>query len=198
MSNAAANTKSLAKTTVPPPPGYKWVALSNTTLGTLMAGIDSTIVLIALPAIFVGLKVNPLAPDETTYLLWVLMGYMVITATLLVSFGRLSDIFGRVRFYNLGFVIFTFGSILLYSGPQYRQRGRHGGDHLPPDPGNRGWLPVCQQRGHPDRRLSSGRKRHGPGPEPGSLHRRFPDRTDPGRFSGHRSTGGWCFWSTCR
>jgi EmrB/QacA subfamily drug resistance transporter len=92
---------------------YKWVALSNTTLGTLMAGIDSTIVLIALPAIFVGLKVNPLAPDETSYLLWVLMGYMVITATLLVSFGRLSDIFGRVRFYNLGFVIFTAGSILL-------------------------------------------------------------------------------------
>ena len=107
--NTSANTEPPAKT----PPGYKWIALSNTTLGTLMAGIDSTIVLIALPAIFVGLKVNPLAPDETSYLLWVLMGYMVITATLLVSFGRLSDIFGRVRFYNLGFVIFTVGSILL-------------------------------------------------------------------------------------
>jgi EmrB/QacA subfamily drug resistance transporter len=78
-----------------------------------MAGIDVNIVMISLPAIFVGLKVNPLAPDETTYLLWVLMGYSVVTATLLVSFGRLSDIFGRVRFYNLGFLIFTIGSLLL-------------------------------------------------------------------------------------
>ena len=105
------------------PGNYKWVALSNTTLGTLMAGIDSTIVLIALPAIFVGLKVNPLAPDETTYLLWVLMGYMVITATLLVSFGRLSDIFGRVRFYNLGFIIFTVGSVLLSLVPNTGNAG---------------------------------------------------------------------------
>jgi MFS family permease len=100
----------LAKT---PQPGYKWIALSNTTLGTLMAGIDVNIVLISLPAIFVGLKVNPLAPDETTYLLWILMGYSVVTATLLVSFGRLSDIFGRVRFYNIGFIIFTVGSLML-------------------------------------------------------------------------------------
>jgi MFS family permease len=99
----------LAKT----PPGYKWIALSNTTLGTLMAGIDTNIVLISLPAIFVGLKVNPLAPGETTYLLWLLMGYSLITATLLVSFGRLSDMFGRVRFYNLGFIIFTAGSLIL-------------------------------------------------------------------------------------
>jgi MFS family permease len=99
----------LAKT----PPGYKWVALSNTTLGTLMAGIDTNIVLISLPAIFVGLKVNPLAPGETTYLLWILMGYSLITATLLVSFGRLSDMFGRVRFYNIGFIIFTAGSLIL-------------------------------------------------------------------------------------
>ena len=100
----------MAKT---PQPGYKWIALSNTTLGTLMAGIDVNIVLISLPAIFVGLKVNPLAPDETTYLLWILMGYSVVTATLLVSFGRLSDIFGRVRFYNIGFIIFTVGSLML-------------------------------------------------------------------------------------
>jgi MFS family permease len=103
----------LAKAPVAPKPGYKWVALSNTTLGTLMAGIDVNIVLISLPAIFVALKVNPLAPDETTYLLWILMGYSVITATLLVSFGRLSDIFGRVRFYNIGFIIFTVGSLIL-------------------------------------------------------------------------------------
>ena len=102
---------------------YKWIALSNTTLGTLMAGIDVNIVLISLPAIFVGLRVNPLAPNETTYLLWILMGYSVITATLLVSFGRLSDIFGRVRFYNIGFVIFTVGSILLSLVPNTGNAG---------------------------------------------------------------------------
>ncbi len=121
--NTSASAEPLAKTTAPPNSGYKWVALSNTTLGTLMAGIDSTIVLIALPAIFVGLKVNPLAPDEVSYLLWVLMGYMIITATLLVSFGRLSDIFGRVRFYNLGFVIFTVGSALLSVVPSTGNTG---------------------------------------------------------------------------
>ena len=120
-----------------------------------MASININIVLISLPAIFVGLKINPLAPDETTYLLWVLMGYMVVTATLLVSFGRLSDIFGRVRLYNLGFAIFTVGSILLSLTPGHGQYGRPGGDHLPPGPGSRGRLPVCQQHGHPDRRLSS-------------------------------------------
>ncbi len=113
MSADTANAEPLAKAPAAPKPGYKWVALSNTTLGTLMAGIDVNIVLISLPAIFVGLKVNPLAPDETTYLLWILMGYSVITATLLVSFGRLSDIFGRVRFYNIGFIIFTVGSLIL-------------------------------------------------------------------------------------
>jgi len=97
--------------------GYKWVALSNTTLGMLMASLDINIVLISLPAIFRGININPLAPDETTYLLWMLMGYSVVTATLLVSFGRLSDIFGRVRLYNLGFAIFSVASILLSLTP---------------------------------------------------------------------------------
>ncbi|MGB8215624.1 MAG: MFS transporter [Anaerolineales bacterium] len=93
---------------------YKWVALSNTTLGIFMAMLDGSIVEISLPAIFHGIGVNPLAPGETGYLLWTLMGYLVITATLLVTFGRISDMFGRVRLYNLGFAIFAFGSILLY------------------------------------------------------------------------------------
>jgi MFS family permease len=83
----------------------------------LMASLDINIVLIALPAIFRGINVNPLAPDETTYLLWMLMGYSVVTATLLVSFGRLSDMFGRVRLYNLGFAIFSGASILLSLTP---------------------------------------------------------------------------------
>jgi MFS family permease len=93
---------------------YKWIALSNTTLGVFMAFLDGSIVLISLPAIFNGIKVNPLAPGETNYLLWTLIGYLVVTSTLLVTFGRISDMFGRVRLYNLGFAIFATGSILLF------------------------------------------------------------------------------------
>ena len=93
---------------------YKWIALSNTTLGVFMSALDGSIVLISLPAIFNGIGINPLAPEETNYLLWTLMGYLVVTATLLVAFGRISDMFGRVRLYNLGFAVFAVGSVLLY------------------------------------------------------------------------------------
>src|SRR5258708_21548720 len=96
---------------------YKWVALTNTTIGVLMAMIDSSIVLISLPVIFKGIHINPLAPGETGYFLWMLLGYMVVTATLLVTFGRISDMFGRVGFYNIGFAIFSVGSILLWLTP---------------------------------------------------------------------------------
>ena len=82
---------------------YKWVALSNTTLGLLMATINSSIVLIALPDIFRGIGIDPLAPGNTSYLLWMIMGFLVVTAVLVVSFGRLGDMYGRVRMYNLGF-----------------------------------------------------------------------------------------------
>jgi EmrB/QacA subfamily drug resistance transporter len=92
---------------------YKWIALSNTTLGILMAAINSTSIIIALPAIFRGIHVDPLATGQTGLLLWVLMGFNVATTILLVSFGRLSDSYGRVRLYNLGFAVFTIGSILL-------------------------------------------------------------------------------------
>ncbi len=98
-------------------PRYKWIALSNTTLGVLMATINSNIVLIALPAIFKGIGINPLDGSQTNYLLWMLLGYLVVMATLLVTFGRISDMFGRVRMYNLGFAIFTIGSILLFLTP---------------------------------------------------------------------------------
>ncbi len=101
----------------PAGPRYKWVALSNTTLGILMATINSSIVLISLPTIFKGIGINPLGAGETNYLLWILLGYMVVTATLVVSLGRISDMFGRVRLYNLGFAIFTVGSILLFLTP---------------------------------------------------------------------------------
>ncbi len=97
----------------PPDDRYKWVALSNTTLGILMAVLNSSIVLIALPDIFRGIGLNPLAPGNTSYLLWLLMGFMVVTAVLVVSLGRIGDMFGRVRMYNLGFAVFTLFSILL-------------------------------------------------------------------------------------
>jgi MFS family permease len=95
------------------PDRYKWIALSNTTMGVLMATINLSIVLISLPDIFRGIGLNPLAPGNTSYLLWMLMGFMVVTAVLVVSFGRIGDMFGRVRMYNLGFAVFTFFSILL-------------------------------------------------------------------------------------
>ncbi len=100
---------------------YKWVALSNTTLGILMASIDGTIVLIALPSIFRGIGINPFTSFQ--YLLWIMFGYSIVTATLLVTFGRISDMFGRVRLYNLGFAIFTVGSILLFLTPNQGDLG---------------------------------------------------------------------------
>jgi MFS family permease len=91
---------------------YKWVALINTTIGMLMAAINQTVILISLPAIFAGLHVDPLAPGQSSLLLWIMLGNAAVTTVLLVSFGRLADMFGRVRLYNLGFVIFTAGSLL--------------------------------------------------------------------------------------
>ncbi len=92
---------------------YKWIALSNTTLGILMVTINQSILLISLPALFRGIKLNPLVPSNTSYFLWVFMGFMLVTAVLVVSLGRVGDIYGRVRMYNLGFAVFTFFSILL-------------------------------------------------------------------------------------
>ena len=94
-------------------PYYKWIVLSNTTLGVLMATIDASIVLIALPDIFRGVGVNPLEPGNTGLLLWLIMGYLVVTAVLVVSFGRLGDMFGRVATYNAGFAVFSVFSVLL-------------------------------------------------------------------------------------
>jgi EmrB/QacA subfamily drug resistance transporter len=86
---------------------YKWKVLSNTTVATLMAAIDTNIVLIALPTI--GRQLPGTSP---TTLLWILLGYSLLTAVVLLNFGRLSDMFGRVRLYVLGFAIFTVGSLL--------------------------------------------------------------------------------------
>src|SRR5450432_2664179 len=86
---------------------YKWVALSNTTLGVFMSALDGSIVIISLPAIFRGIHLDPLGPGNISYLLWMIMGYLLVQAVLVVTLGRLGDMYGRVRMYNFGFVIFT-------------------------------------------------------------------------------------------
>ncbi|NMI01645.1 MFS transporter [Pseudonocardia acidicola] len=96
---------------------YKWVALSNTTLGVLIATIDSSIVIISLPAIFRGIGLDPLAPGNIGYLLWMILGYMLVSAVLVVALGRLGDMFGRVRMYNMGFAIFACASLALSLDP---------------------------------------------------------------------------------
>jgi MFS family permease len=92
---------------------YKWIVLSNTTLGILMVTINQSILLISLPDLFRGIDLNPLTPGNTSYFLWTFMGFVLVTAVLVVSLGRVGDIYGRVRMYNLGFAVFTFFSILL-------------------------------------------------------------------------------------
>ena len=98
-------------------PHYKWVVLTNTTLGVLMSTINSSIVLISLPAIFRGIGLDPLAAGNVSYLLWMIMGYLLVNAVLVVTLGRLGDMFGRVKIYNLGFVVFTAASVALSIDP---------------------------------------------------------------------------------
>ena len=93
-------------------PNYKWVALSNTTVGILLASLNATSLIIALPVVFRGIGINPLNANNFDYLLWVLMGYMLVSAVVVVTVGRIGDMFGRVRIYNLGFAVFTLGAIL--------------------------------------------------------------------------------------
>ncbi|MCK9366428.1 MAG: MFS transporter [Metallibacterium scheffleri] len=96
---------------------YKWLALSNTTIAVLLATIDSSIMLIAMPEIFRGIQLNPLDPGNTFYLLWMILGFLIVSSVLVVSLGRLGDMFGRVKMYNLGFVVFTVASLLLALDP---------------------------------------------------------------------------------
>ena len=105
---------------------YKWVALSNTTLAMVMATIDGSIVIVALPAIFRGINLNPLTPGNVTYLLWMIMGYLLVQSILVVTLGRLGDMFGRVKIYNLGFVVFTLASIGLSFDPFQGRTARCG------------------------------------------------------------------------
>jgi len=102
---------------------YKWVALSNTTMAVFMSALDGSIVIIALPAIFRGIHLDPLAPGNISYLLWMIMGYRLIQAVLVVTLGRLGDIYGRVRIYNAGFAVFAVASVLLSFDPFQGSRG---------------------------------------------------------------------------
>jgi len=99
------------------PGRYKWIALSNTTLSMTMATIDASIVIIAMPAIFRGIDLNPLDPGNISYLLWMIIGYLLVQSVCVVTLGRLGDMFGRVKIYNLGFVVFTLASIALSLDP---------------------------------------------------------------------------------
>jgi MFS family permease len=105
------------------PDRYRWIALSNTTLSMTMATIDASIVIISMPAIFRGIHLSPLAPGNITYVLWMIMGYLLVQAVLVVTLGRLGDMYGRVKIYNLGFVVFTLASIALSLDPFLGGRG---------------------------------------------------------------------------
>jgi MFS family permease len=104
-------------------PRYKWIVLTNTTLGMLIATVNASIVIISLPAIFRGIRLDPLAPGNVSYLLWIIMGFLLVTAVLVVTLGRLGDMYGRVKLYNLGFVVFTLSSIALSLDPLHGGSG---------------------------------------------------------------------------
>src|ERR1700693_5814544 len=106
---------------------YKWIALSNTTLAVLLATLDGSITLIAMPAIFRGIHLDPLKPANSFYLLWMILGFLVVTSVLIVSLGRLGDMYGRVKMYNIGFVIYTIASLIL---PVDRLTGQAGAVYL--------------------------------------------------------------------
>ena len=132
---------------------YKWVALSNTTLGMLIATINASILLIALPDIFRGIHIDPLAPGNTSYLLWLILGFLVVMAVLLVSLGRLGDIYGRVRMFNLGFAVFTVVLDPALDHVDARQRRRALADRDARRPGRRRRAAVRELERDPHRRV---------------------------------------------
>jgi MFS family permease len=118
----ASATTTPAKPAAPKPDRYAWIALANTTAAIFMASLDGSVVIIALPAIFKGIDLDPLSAGNIAYLLWMIMGYRLVQAVLVVNLGKLGDMFGRVKMYNAGFVVFTIASILLSFDPY---RGTH-------------------------------------------------------------------------
>jgi MFS family permease len=116
-------TNSPRRPSAPKPDAYAWVVLANTTAAIFMAALDGSVVIIALPAIFRGINLDPLGAGNISYLLWMIMGYRLVQAVLVVNLGKLGDMFGRVKMYNAGFVVFTIASILLSFDPY---SGAHG------------------------------------------------------------------------
>ena len=177
---------------------YKWVALSNTTLGMLMATINASILLIALPDIFRGIGIDPLAPGNTSYLLWLILGFMVVMAVLLVSLGRLGDIYGRVRMFNLGFAVFTVVLDPALGHLDARQRRRAVADPDAGRAGRRRRAAVRELERDPHRRVPAE-------PARPRARRQLDRRRSPARSSAScsaacspRSRGGWSSSSRCR
>ena len=124
MGIRATSTEARAGRPKPPKPdSYAWIALANTTAAIFMASLDGSVVIIALPAIFRGINLDPLSAGNISYLLWMIMGYRLVQAVLVVNLGKLGDMFGRVKMYNAGFVVFTIASVLLSFDPF---EGTHG------------------------------------------------------------------------
>jgi hypothetical protein len=173
------------------PDRYKWVALSNATLAVLLATLDASITIIAMPDIFRGIHLDPLVPANSFYLLWMILGYLVVTSVLIVSLGRLGDMVGRVKIYNLGFVIYTVASLLLAIDWMQGPRRSDVPDRLPRRAGHRRRLPAGQRGGDHHRRLPRAPARHGAGDQqhrrrqrhvhrPGPRRHPRPDRLAPG------------------
>ena len=170
---------------------YKWIALSNTTLGVLMATIDLSIVLIALPDIFRGIDLDTAhCPGNTFYLLWMILGFMVVTSVLVVSLGRLGDMYGRVKMYNLGFAIYTFFSLLLDHHLDERDGRRRLPGHHAGLPGGGRRLPPRQLVGHPHRRLPRAPAGDGAGHQPGGGDQRHRSSASCWGGCSARSSGG--------
>ena len=119
----SSTTATAPRPIAPKPDRYAWIALANTTAAIFMAALDGSVVIIALPAIFRGINLDPLSAGNISYLLWMIMGYRLVQAVLVVNLGKLGDMFGRVKMYNAGFVVFTIASILLSFDPY---QGAHG------------------------------------------------------------------------
>ena len=161
-------------------PHYRWVALSNTTLGVLMATINSSIVIISLPAIFRGIDLNPLEPGNVSYLLWIIMGFLVVSAVLVVTLGRLGDMFGRVKMYNLGFLVFSVVLRAALGRPVHGWLRGDVADRHAHRPGRGRSDAVRQLHRDPHRRLPRRAAGHGARHQPGLRHRRLLPR------AGHR------------
>src|ERR1700727_3638422 len=119
----SSTTATTPKPVAPKPDRYAWIALANTTAAIFMASLDGSVVIIALPAIFKGIHLDPLSAGNISYLLWMIMGYRLVQAVLVVTVGRFGDMFGRVKIYNAGFAVFTVASILLSVDPLHGPAG---------------------------------------------------------------------------